>query len=132
MLLKIINKKFFSLQLYLFYRHVDNVDLFAGGIMEKPLRGAAVGPTFSCILGQQFQDLRRGDRFWYENNNRDSRFTLAQLNEIRKVSLARLICDNTENIKAIQGRVMLRPNNRFNKITRCGNHPRLNLQKWKV
>jgi hypothetical protein len=37
--------------------------------------GAVVGPTFGCLLGQQFQILKKGDRFWYENNIPPSAFT---------------------------------------------------------
>ena len=37
--------------------------------------GATVGPTFGCLLGQQFQILKLGDRFWYENNIPPSAFT---------------------------------------------------------
>ena len=39
------------------------------------LLGAVVGPTFGCLLGQQFQILKLGDRFWYENNIPPSAFT---------------------------------------------------------
>lgn len=114
----------------MFYRHVDNVDLYAGAIMEKPLRGAAVGPTLSCILGRQFRDLRRGDRFWYETSNRNTGFTPAQLNEIRKVSLARVICDNTRHVRSIQRRVMSRQSRR-NRLTLCSRLPRMNLFRWR-
>ena len=48
-----------------------------GGIFLKSFffAGAVVGPTFGCLLGQQFQILKLGDRFWYENNIPPSAFT---------------------------------------------------------
>ena len=39
-----------------------------------------------------------GDRYWYENDIPPSSFTREQLNEIRKVSLAQIICENIPSI----------------------------------
>ena len=44
------------------YGHPDNVDLWIGGMAENHLEGARVGPTFQCILVEQFKSLRDGDR----------------------------------------------------------------------
>ena len=49
------------------YRNVEDIDLFPGGIAERPLEDGTIGPTFACILAYQFRALRNGDRYWYEN-----------------------------------------------------------------
>merc|ERR1712203_745242 len=72
------------------YAHVNDIDLFSGALSETPLHGGLVGPTFACIIGIQFRNLRKCDRFWYEGGNPLIRFTEAQLDEIRKVSLAKV------------------------------------------
>ena len=51
----------------IYFRHVDDIDLFSGAVSEFPASGAVVGPTFGCILASQFRNARHGDRFWYEN-----------------------------------------------------------------
>lgn len=84
------------------YATVDDIDLFPGGLAETPLKGGVVGPTFGCIIGRQFQLLRKCDRFWYENGDPLTRFTSAQLTSIRKSSLAKLICQNSDGIRLIQ------------------------------
>lgn len=88
------------------YAHVDDIDLFPGGLSETPLVGGVVGPTFSCIIGDQFQRLRNCDRFWYENDDSLVRFTEAQLMEIRKVTLAKIICDNSDKITSVQRHIL--------------------------
>jgi hypothetical protein len=69
-----------------------------GGLSETPLHGGLVGPTFACIIGIQFRNLRKCDRFWYENSNPLIRFTEAQLAEIRKMTLSKVICDNCDQV----------------------------------
>lgn len=39
------------------YKTVDDMDLFLIGLAEKPLHGALLGPTFSCIISLQFQKV---------------------------------------------------------------------------
>lgn len=114
------------------YEHVDDLDLYSGGLAEKPLRGGIVGPTFACIIAQQFVNLRKGDRFWYENGDMDSSFTPAQLQQIRHVTLAQILCQTMEGIETIQPFVFLSHDNFRNVRLPC-NSPLINnfdLSPW--
>ena len=41
-----------------------------------------LGPTFQCIVGDQFRRLRLGDRFWYEEPNQVGSFTLGKYSDL--------------------------------------------------
>ncbi|KAI5635442.1 peroxidase domain-containing protein [Phthorimaea operculella] len=103
------------------YRSVDDIDLFTGGMAERPVVGGLVGPTFACIIAQQFSNLRKGDRFWYENGGFDSSFTPAQLQQIRRISFAQVLCHTLDSIDSIQPFVFLSPDNPDNGRISCKN-----------
>jgi peroxidase len=91
------------------YDSPDDIDLFTGGLSETPLQGALVGPTFACIIGIQFQKLKKCDRFWYENNDANIKFSEAQLSEIRKITLAKVVCENCDVVGDIQKSIFDQP-----------------------
>uniref|UniRef100_A0A8R1Y256 Peroxidase n=1 Tax=Onchocerca volvulus TaxID=6282 RepID=A0A8R1Y256_ONCVO len=109
------------------YGHPGNIDLFAGGIAEQRLDDALVGPTFSCIIAEQFRRIRDGDRFWYE---KEDVFNEAQREEIKKASLARIICDNADNITTIQNDVFVFVDKYSQSYNSCTHIPKLNLRLW--
>ncbi|XP_044592402.1 chorion peroxidase [Cotesia glomerata] len=109
-----------------------DIDLWSGGVSERPLPGAMLGPTLSCIIATQFGNSRRGDRFWYELPNQPSSFTLHQLNELRKARLARLICDNTDLVDSIQLYPMVLADHEVNPRVPCksGVLSGIDFSKW--
>lgn len=101
------------------YRSVHDIDLFVGGIAERPVVSGLVGPTFACIIAQQFSNSRKGDRFWYENGDFENSFTPAQLQSIRRVSLAQVLCRAVGG-GTMQPHALLPPEIEGNKRQICG------------
>lgn len=57
------------------------MELTIGGALEGygPEGPPGLGPTFTCILKEQFLRTRVGDRFFFERGNQPSAFTAGQL-----------------------------------------------------
>ena len=67
----------------------EYTDVFVGGLAEDNLNGSLVGPLFHCLIKEQFIRLRDGDKYYYEN---EGVFDVEQLDEIKKVTLASIMC----------------------------------------
>ncbi|XP_072917938.1 peroxidasin homolog [Hemitrygon akajei] len=103
-----------------------NIDLWPALMVEDLIPGTRVGPTLLCLLSTQFRRLREGDRFWYEN---PGVFTPAQLTQIKQASLARVICDNGDNIQQVQPDVF-RVANYPQGFVNCREIPQIDLRMW--
>jgi peroxidase len=90
--------------LQMIYGTVGNLDLFIGGLAERHVAGADVGPTFQAIIARQFQALRDGDRFFWLNQGFDRQTSSL----ISNTTLATLIRRNTDTT-ALQAKVFLAP-----------------------
>ena len=83
------------------YSSADQIDGFSGGLAEQPTDvDSLVGPTFSCIITNQFQRLMKGDRFFFAHpsegvlNQRGLKSN--SLRTVQSRSLSDIICDNTD------------------------------------
>ena len=74
------------------YGSIDKVDLWVGGLAEDHQPGAMMGQTFQIIIGDQFEALRDGDRFWYQNQGFDAQ----TLSQIQHTSLSDVMLRNTD------------------------------------
>ncbi|XP_060059785.1 lactoperoxidase isoform X2 [Erinaceus europaeus] len=117
---KIVAKKLLGL-----YKTSSNIDIWIGGAAEPLVGKGRVGPLLACLLGKQFQKIRDGDRFWWEN---PGVFTEKQRNSLQKMSFSRLVCDNTHISK-----VPLNPfqaNSYPQDFVDCSTIDKLDLSAW--
>jgi hypothetical protein len=84
------------------YQDINKLDLWVAGISEDHHEDAMIGETFFQIIKDQFERIRTGDRFWYENI-----FTKKMINFINKQTLATIIKRNTTIKRAVPDQVML-------------------------
>ena len=107
----------------------NHIDLFAGGIAESDSSKDLLGPTFKCIIGRTFTDLRDGDRFFFQN---DDQFSIAQQEEVKKMTLAKVMCLTLENTEIIQENLFDAFNPKEQQRTNCVDLLRksLNVKRW--
>ncbi len=72
------------------YGSVDKIDLWVGAIAEDHLPNSSAGPTISRIVADQFQRLRVGDRFYFENQ-----FSGSLLTQLKNTTLTDILKRNT-------------------------------------
>ncbi|XP_046387846.1 uncharacterized protein LOC124157292 [Ischnura elegans] len=111
------------------YNSVDDVDMYSGSLSEIPIGEGLLGPTFSCLMADQFLRLKHGDRYWYETPELPQAFDPYQLDEIRRSSLAAIICENS-GVDRVQQWVMQAVDD-GNPRMMCEFIPRLRLSAWK-
>ena len=112
------------------YEKVDDIDLYLGGVSETTVRGGAVGPTFACIIGEQFRRLKYGDRFFYTHapDNQGSKGLGPEARSfILQRSLGDLLCDTTE-LEGTQKWVTLQQDSSYNPYELCSSKRPLNLE----
>ncbi|KAM8809372.1 peroxidasin homolog [Eudromia elegans] len=103
-----------------------NIDLFPALMVEDLVPGSRLGPTLMCLLSTQFRRIRDGDRLWYEN---PGVFSPAQLTQIKQTSLARVLCDNGDNITRVQ-RDVFKVAEFPHGYSSCEDIPKLDLRMW--
>uniref|UniRef100_A0A915LV78 Peroxidase n=1 Tax=Meloidogyne javanica TaxID=6303 RepID=A0A915LV78_MELJA len=108
------------------YASVDDVDLYVGGLLEAPVDGSMVGPTFTCIIADQFRRLRDADRFFFQN---PGVFTEAQVKSIQQTTLSFCICATGEDFKRINPNAFLVENG--STTVPCSSIPQLDLTPWR-
>ncbi|NER03123.1 MAG: peroxiredoxin [Okeania sp. SIO3C4] len=82
------------------YSDVDEIDLWVGMLAEDNLENASIGELNEAILEDQFERLRDGDRFWYENDAHLAEWQLGDdglvLDWLDGLQLSDIIKANTE------------------------------------
>jgi hypothetical protein len=86
------------------YGHVNQIDLWVGGLAEDRYRNGMVGELFHHIIRDQFERLRDGDRFWYQRH-----LSSAWRTWVEKQSLATIIRRNTTIGAELQDNVFIVP-----------------------
>lgn len=108
------------------YNSVDEIDLYVGGVGETSVRGGVVGPTFACLIADQFRRLKFGDRFFYTHNNANGLSKVAK-DEILQRTLGDVLCDVTR-LEKVQTWVTLQPNSDYNPYKTCSSNRQLNVR----
>ncbi|XP_041964956.1 dual oxidase 1 isoform X1 [Alosa sapidissima] len=76
------NPQLFTELSELYGNDLSSLELFPGGLLEAV---GGPGPVFSTLISDQFQRIRNGDRFWFENRQ-NGLFTEEEILSIRNTT----------------------------------------------
>lgn len=72
---------------------INNIDAWVGMVAEPSFPNSMLGETMTILITEQFTRLRRGDRFYFEN---DPLLTYQETEEVRRTTLSDIIRRNTK------------------------------------
>ncbi|KAJ8731728.1 hypothetical protein PYW08_014458 [Mythimna loreyi] len=114
------------------YEHVKDVDLMAGGgWCEKNMKGGNIPLTAANIINDNTMRAIQSDRHWYERRDRPHAFTEKQLKEIRKSTLAGLMCAVGDGVSEIPKKAFFNISPK-NPLVSCSSKEikKLNFKAW--
>ncbi len=91
-----------------------------GAIAEDTVPGGVIGPTFACIVGEQFRRLKYGDRFFYTHVRRGGARGLGEAAraQVLRRTLGDILC-GVSQLPSLQKWVTLQPNGDYNEHESC-------------
>ncbi|VDM50836.1 unnamed protein product [Toxocara canis] len=107
------------------YKNPELIDLYVGGVIEDPVEDSILGPTFACIIADQFIRSRDGDRFYFENPDQ---FTFAQIAALKRITLSSVLCETADDLPFLPVNVFIVGNQ---SVVPCVSIPRLDLTPWR-
>lgn len=113
------------------YESYEDVDFYVGGLLEAfvSVANPFAGPTFGCIIGENYNNVMGGDRFYYSHPENPHPFSAAQIKAIESYAVPNLFCANSE-LKETNKLWSLTPS-AINPPVKCSDIPLMDLSAWK-
>lgn len=113
------------------YKSYEDVDFYVGGLLEafESVGNPFAGPTFGCVIGENYNNVMGGDIFFYSHPENPHPFTKAQIDAIKNYQISHLYCTNSGLKKTNEMWSYTTSVN--NPQVDCKNYPPMDLSAWK-
>ncbi|CAH1111169.1 unnamed protein product [Psylliodes chrysocephalus] len=111
------------------YEDAQDVELIIGATLETAKPHSVLGPTAECLFLEALERIQKCDRYWWDNNQ--NHFTDPQLESIRSMTVASLLCLAGDNIRNMQ-RYATKPIHPIdNPIVSCADQPPMSMEAFR-